>query len=89
MGNLQVMYRFQNCHNNENKVDDLTWLPPLGLGAGTLRLTPTSPASHPGKCFGHSQNPEFAVLRDIVVIYQPLNSCFTLIHINVIFLGKY
>ena len=29
MGHLQVMYRFQNCHNNENKVDDLTWLPPL------------------------------------------------------------
>lgn len=44
------MYRFQNCHNNENKVDDLTLAPTLGLGAGTLRLTPTSPASHPGKC---------------------------------------
>lgn len=83
------MYRFQNCHDNENKVDDLTWLPSLGLGAsmpeidaGTLRMTPMSPASHPGQCFGHSQNLEFAVLGDVVVIYQPLNYCYQLFHTN-------
>ena len=45
-------------------MDDLTWLTSLGLGAnmpevdvGILRMTPTSPGSHPGQCFGHSLKP--------------------------------
>lgn len=52
------------------------------IDAGTLRMTPMSPASHPAQCFGHSQNLEFAVLGDVVVIYQPLNYCYQLFHTN-------
>lgn len=53
MGICQALYRFQNCQDNASKVDDLTQLPSLGLGAGmpgtdveTLRETPIPSPSH-------------------------------------------
>lgn len=47
---------------------------------GTLRIIPTSLASHNGQCFVHFQNLEFAVLGELVVVHQPLNYCYQLFH---------
>jgi hypothetical protein len=62
---------------------DLTWLQGLklrpsvsGIDVRAFGTRPTSSASQPGQCFGHSWP---AVLGEVVIINPPLNCCGSLL----------